>query len=608
MNERVIGFEPLPEDIEECGFSAWFVRQVERDPDAIAIEDGHGAITRAQMDAGASDLMALLSRTGRGGPIALLLPHGARAAIAVVAALRTDEICVPLDLTHPATRLRAVLQATEPSAIVTDEAHRALVEELAAGRSRVVTIEEAAGAARGEPGRHVPYDANRPAYMLFTSGSSGPPKGIVHAQRCLVHRARCHVNCLNIGRRDRLTWFAVAATGQGTHNLLAALTSGAVLIPYAPREEGLGAIPELLREERITIMNASATLFRTLAQMLRPGDVFPDIRVVRLGSERVRRGDVELARAHFPNARFVNLYSSTETSSVAIHCIDPHEPLPDDDEVPVGRPLPGYEIRVVDEDAREVPPGQDGEIVVQSQYLAIGYWKNPEQTSAVFRSGAPGEARSFFTRDRGRLRADGTLLHLGRLDSRVKIRGHRVELDEIERIIATHPAVRHAAVFVMRSADGEDQLVACVSGDAARSVPPTELRMFLNGLLPHQVLPTAITWLPDLPTTISGKADLEALRRLHRERAAAGEATVDESATELEREVMALWREALGITRVAMTDDFLTIGGDSLRAGRLLAHVFDRWSVDISFADFLEDPTIPGLARCIEERTPPREP
>ena len=291
---------------------------------------------------------------------------------------------------------------------------------------------------------------------------------------------------LEIASNDRVTLFATFGTGQGSTMTLLTLLSGATLCPFKVREEGVTGLASWLRAHRITVYGSSVTLFRSLAKNLDDAVDYPDLRLIRIGGERVTPHDIELARRHFPTAEFIHTYSATETGNIAMHRIPPNAQFATNATVPVGRPSDGVRVRIFSEDGRDVPVGEVGEIVVCSPWLSPGYWNDPDRTAQVFGplADAPGE-RVCRIGDLGRLRPDGALEHHGRKDFRVKIRGFRIELEEIESYIVRHPAVARVAVAATPQSNGVDLvLVAYIQSVDGASLSPEVLRLYLADRLP----------------------------------------------------------------------------------------------------------------------------
>jgi acyl-coenzyme A synthetase/AMP-(fatty) acid ligase len=353
-------------------------------------------------------------------------------------------------------------------------------------------------------------------------------------------------------------------------------------------------------EAGVTVYRSSTSVFRYFVETLTGDEGFPRLRLVTLGSEPAYARDAERFRARFPRSCLLsNALSSSECKTVTIALIDHDTPLAER-LLPVGTPLEGIEILVLDEAGAPVPAGEPGRVAVRSRYLSQGYWGQPEATRAAFRPDpAGGDAIVFVSGDLGRLRPDGSLVHLGRGDLQVKVRGHRVETDEVELALREHPGVGTAAVVAQPDARGETALVGYVVLTGA-PVAAIELQRFLRERVPEFMVPSRIVPLDAMPMTGAGKLDRQAL--LARDAVAApagGAAGGPAPRTSLERTVAAIWADVLGLATVGPEQEFMALGGNSLLATRVVSRVRDAVRVDVPVQALLEAPTVAAMAEAI---------
>jgi amino acid adenylation domain-containing protein len=597
-------FVPFAEGDVERSIAECFRRQAERHPHHLAVRSLTEAWTYAELDQLADRLAsALLQRRGPANePVGLLLGHSAAMVAAILGVLRAGKIYVPLDPRYPAPRLEQMLHACGAQLIVVDgPAGRAL-----GGRwADKVQLLDMAGltAAHSGPTPAAVVRPDQPAVILYTSGSTGRPKGVVQSHRAILHNTRTYTNCLRIGPADRLTLLSSCSFAASTCSLFGALLNGATLYPFDLKEQGIEPLAAWLAAERITIYHSVPTVFRQLAAALEPGLSFPALRVLNLGGEAASLQDIELYRKHFSRGCVLLLtYAATETNVICRYLLDEHTPLPEG-VVPAGYPCEGTEVLLVDESGRPVAPGQCGEVVVRSRYLADGYWGQPEETARKFAAAAndPG-VRSYHTGDWGSLLPDGCLVHRGRKDALVKVRGHRVDVAEVEAALAGVPGVREAAVIAGPDEHGQARLVAYLV-PAARPGTTAAVRAALAQVLPDFMLPSAWVCLEALPLGPSGKVDRSLLRSLPlppAERAAVG------PRNDLEARLARIWAEVLRTPSVAVTEDFFDMGGDSLRAAALLRRLERAFGRNLTFAALLEAPTVERQAEWLSEKQAPR--
>jgi hypothetical protein len=327
---------------------------------------------------------------------------------------------------------------------------------------------------------------------------------------------------------------------------------------------------------------------------------FPDVRVVRLASEPASAEDFRAFLRRFPSApRFVHTLSSSETGNIALLELARGAAVPEG-RLPIGRPAEDIEVLLLDEQGEPVAPGAVGEIVVRSRYLAAGYWRNPRLTAARF-CAVPGDdsgLRDYRSGDLARLRPDGLLEFAGRRDDRVKVRGYRVELSEVEEALLGLAGVAAAAVCVRARPGAEPQLAAFVvaDGDAPTAM---ELRNALRDRLPEHMVPSAFALLDALPLTPHGKVDRARLRTLALPAVDVG--TADAPRGEVERTLATIWAEALALPAVGRSADFFQLGGDSLIAAVVAARVHAAFGVELRLAAFVDHPTVAAQARAIEQ-------
>jgi amino acid adenylation domain-containing protein len=528
---------------------------------------------------------------GSGSVVAVLDGRTAGSIAGLLGCLRAGVICVPQDASHPIAHLATVLDNAGAVAVVVDSATRHLA--VAARNCLIIDIDRLSLASVSP----VDGQPDAPALICYTSGSTGRPKGIVHSNANLVHRALVQSERLAFGPADRHSMLTSIATGAGVSSVMRVLLSGGTLLACPPLTLGIDRVSHWLRDQRVTVFRATPTLFRSLTSLPSIAPLLSAPRIVLLGGERVTPADLAAARAWFgADCLFVNTYSATETSNATLFVADKGW-MPAADELPVGHAVDGIRVTVVDQNGEEVPPGVSGQIVVASRYVALGYWRDPEQTGVAFEDIGNGE-RAYRTGDQGVLDHEGNLWFRGRADGRVKVRGQRIELEAIERALSSHPAVRTACVTTLTAADGSMRLVAAVVPSAGEAPTAAALRAFLADRLPPATIPGEYVWRDALPLTMSGKVDRRALA--NDVEAAAESPPIPPSGTATELQIVAIWTEILGRPPASLDEDFLVAGGDSLAVAKVLARVAARWGIRMSFATFFDRATVSDLARAID--------
>ncbi|MFD4442167.1 amino acid adenylation domain-containing protein [Nocardia sp. NPDC058519] len=578
-----------------------FLARARRAPDTVAVVSGPVALTYAELDARAQRLAGKLIRAGIGPEdrVAILLGRSADLVVAILGVLQSGAAYVPIDPDYPADRIRFVLGDATPAAVITGD-NQAVPGDLGL-RCFAVDDEPESGGAPLD--RHEPIarpHPDHPAHVIYTSGSSGTPKGVVVSHHSVVALFAAARPLLDLGPDDVWTLFHSAAFDFSVWELWGPLLHGGRLI-VVPREvtRSPGDFLDLLAEHQVTVLNQTPSAFDELARADAERTGAPlALRLIVFGGEALEPTRLaEWYRRHADDApRLVNMYGITETTVHvthltlgAAHTVSAASA--------VGRGLPGLDVSVLDPALRPVPVGVDGEIYVGGTQLARGYLGRPGLTATRFVAdpfGAPGQRR-YRSGDLARRSADGQLDYIGRADDQVKIRGFRIEPGEITSALATHPDVAQCAVVARDDRPGSTYLVAYVVGS---SPDPVALRSHLRDRLPEYMIPTAFVEVDRLPLTANGKLDRRALPAPD-----FGDGTGSRPpVTDTERVLAALFAEVLGHdpSRIGADDSFFALGGHSLLATRLVSRVRTRLGREISARSIFDQPTVAGLAATIE--------
>ncbi|WP_198407166.1 condensation domain-containing protein [Nocardia terpenica] len=569
--------------------------------DAPALSNDERRASYAELDALADHTAHMLLGAGAAdGGVALLYDHTPESFVAVWAAVRAGVPYMPLDPRAPQARLTEILGEAKVGVVLCDPS---LVDtaRAIAGPARILPVAARTGEAHLSPGPipHVDVGAtaDRPAYVTYTSGSTGRPKGVAQSSQAALAHAICYAQRLRIGPGDIVAAPARYTFDAGILNSFGAAVAGAELHVIDPHLFTPAALRTEIDSAGVTVLHCTPTLFRYLLSDAAEPWLPQRIRVVGLGGEEVVRGDVIDFGRHFgPDCRLVSLYGPTECSVALQHLVTAADA--DGAGVPIGFPVDGVEIDLVDESGR--PTEVFGELVLRSPRVALGYWERPELTEAVFGVGPDG-VRYYRTGDLARRSTDGRLIFVGRKDRQVKIRGHRVEPGEAETALRSHPTVGEAAVVLDREA-AEPRLVAYVTQDGPLEPDYGELAAYLRTRLPDYMIPSAYQVLPALPRGLTGKLDQNRLPRI----APAAAAEFVPPRTDLERVVAQVWSEVLD-REVGLGQNFFDLGGHSLALARARGLLERRLGVQLAMTDLFAAPTVEDLGRLLAGRTTPQE-
>ncbi|RMF98834.1 MAG: amino acid adenylation domain-containing protein, partial [Gammaproteobacteria bacterium] len=561
-----------------------FDRAVAKHRSAIALIDGRRRWSYGELEARVTALAAALQDrgVGPGTRVGLALPRSAELVAAVLAVHRCAAVCLPLDPAQPPERLRHFLTLGEPE---------------------LVLVEPGAGAAWARPAIELSADCwpaaaacetvsvtgEAPAFLLFTSGTTGKPKAAAgsHAQAL----ARCAWMWRDFGfsERDRFAFRSSLNFIDAFWELYGALGVGAalVVVPDDRLRDGR-RLAALLAREQVTHLVLVPTLLQELLDAVPElGQRLPALRLLISSGEALPPKLCARLRTAAPAIGLLNVYGTSETWDLSCAALSEAAPV-----VPIGRPIPGRRAYLLDEFGALVPPGMPGELFIGGIDAGAGYAGDPELTRERFLPDPFAGGRMYRSGDLARWQPDGQLQYLGRRDRQLKLAGQRVELGDIEAQLAGLPGVRRAAA---RLESGDRlRLLAWIEPETGARPDPGELRHALLQRLPIAAVPERIVQLERLPLLPNGKLDRASLT-VPEDAPVAGRAL-----TRLERSLAQLWSELLGRPVDRPDADFFQLGGQSLLATRMLAALQERFAVQITARDFFTDPTLAGLAAAVD--------
>jgi amino acid adenylation domain-containing protein len=627
-------FTPTPEVAHFAGVHRLIAERAAQNPKAPALVCAGRSLSYSELEVRSAALARRLRAlgVGGGGPetvVGVYLERSPEALVAMLGILRAGGTYLPLDPLYPRERLTFMLEDSGAAVLVTREGLRA---ELPSASPLVVCLdgvgEGSSVSAAGAAGIDA-VDPSGLAYILYTSGSSGRPKGVGISHAALLHHAQAMVRAYRLVPRDRVLQFASLSFDVAAEEVYPSLLAGAavVLLPD-PRAAAPEALAGFIEREGVTVVNLPSPYWHEWVDALAAsGERLPDgLRLVVVGSDRVAPEKLavwsDLVEERGSLAEWANAYGLTEsTITSTLFRLPWRRGGVQLSPVPIGQPVGETSVYVLDAAGEPVSDGMAGELWLGGPGLARGYLGRPDLTADRFRPdpavtlrhGEPG-ARLLRTGDLARFRPDGHLELLGRADSQIKIRGFRLEPGEIETALCAHPAVDQAVVTVreLREADNDRLLAACLVASPGVPAPPVhELREWLLASLPEPMVPAAFIFMDRLPLTPSGKVDRLALARIDLAAMGAAARDAEEYAaprTPVEEVLAGLWASLLKVERVGARDDFFHLGGHSLLAGQLVARVRDLFGIDLPVRAVFAAPTLEGLARRIEEARHASEP
>ncbi|HUP19708.1 MAG TPA: amino acid adenylation domain-containing protein, partial [Gemmatimonadota bacterium] len=569
-----------------------FAEIVERDADAPAIVHGDVVLRYGDLDRRASGLARGLAEAGAGreSPIGLCMDRSVGMIVGMLAALRAGGAYVPLDPRYPQERLTFMLEDAGIVAVVVEPGGEG--RDFGSGVPVFSWETAGVGGISETPPEPDPDDL---AYILYTSGSTGSPKGVAVEHRAVVRLVR-DTDYVTIGPGDRIAHVSNPSFDATTFEIWGALLNGGTVVVFDDDVMLRPArLARALREDGIHELFLTTALFNAVADEL--PDAFRSVRSVLFGGELVDPARVRKVLEAGPPERLLHVYGPTECTTFATWQRVTEVPEPAVT-VPIGRPIANTTAWILDPQDNPVPPGVAGELVLGGDGLARGYHRRPDLTRERFVASPfrPGE-RIYRTGDSARWDDDGAIVFIGRMDRQVKLRGFRIEPGEVESVLGRHPAVRQCVVAVREGRHGDRRLVAWFVRREERPTGP-DLGAYLSDRLPRYMLPTAYVEVERIPLTRNGKVDVNALP--DPPPPAAGVAPHSET----ERLLAEVWREILDVEEVGRTDDFYDLGGHSLLAVRLFSEIERRTSCRLPMSVFEGELTIAALAERMEQESP----
>jgi amino acid adenylation domain-containing protein len=595
-------------------FSERFAERAERAPDAIAVSTGQVRLSYRELARRGRAIADRLALEGVGPEVVVILlaERGVDLLAGMIAVQRASGAFLPLDPALPAARLTQIIQHSRAPLVLAGQGCAAVLEKAVAGmpargRPQILSL---AGLTRATPPDPTP--PIRPAraslaYVIYTSGSTGAPKGAMIEQRGLLNHLLSKISDLGLSASDVIAQTAPQSFDISVWQFLTALMVGGRVHICADEEvRDPAQLAQLISREWVTVLQVVPSLLRAILDRMPNASIACTMSRLRwlisIGEALAPDLCLNWLR-HFPGVPLVNAYGPAECADTVATYRLAAPPSASLATVPIGRAIANTHLYVLDARLQPVPIGVTGELYVGGVGVGRGYLNDPDQTRRSFLHDPFSQrrgARLYRTGDLVRWRADGALEFVGRIDHQVKLRGYRIELEEIEHVLVEHPDVQTAVVLARDDLGAEARLVAHIVA-ARRSEPEVnDLRDFLKSRLPEYMIPTGFIFLKRMPLTAHGKIDRAALMAIrHGLKLAGNELVAPRDSTE---EVLAgIWANLLKVDDIGVFDNFFALGGHSLLAGRVLVRIADAFGLSLPLRTLFEAPTIAALARRVNE-------
>jgi len=566
-------------------------------PDSLAVNAGTESLSYAELDLRSNRLAEYLCSLGAGPDVlvGILLERSVDSVVSTLAVLKLGAAYLPLDPASPADRLAFMLRDAAVTAVIT---RSGLAEKLDDGPWQVIAVDTDREqiAARSGKAIDTEADSSHLAYVIYTSGSTGQPKGVEITRAGLENLISWHLRAFQVTAKDRASLLASVGFDAAVWELWPYLAAGAsVHIPNEAARNQVDLLRDWLIEEKITISFVATPLAELLIQCAWPASTA--LRTLLTGADTLHRRPP----AGLPFT-LVNNYGPTECTVVATSGVV--APAGAEAKQPsIGRAIDNTQIHILDEQMRAVPQGTNGELYIGGAQLARGYRNRPALTKERFVpnpfANGSGSAKLYRTGDRARALANGEIEFLGRLDDQIKIRGYRVELDEISSVLDSHPSVRASAVTLAAAPDGAQRLVAYLVLAPDSDPTANEFREHLQARVPDYMIPVVFVRLNALPLTSNGKVDRAALPAPNGDTLPEEEYVAPRSP--VEQRLAELIAPLLHVERVGANDNFFLLGGHSLLGTQLLTRISESFGVELSLLTIFDHPTLAGMSAEIEK-------
>lgn len=572
-----------------------FAAQAERTPDTIALIYENQHLTYRELNTRANQLAHALRRMGASPEtcVGVCVERSLDMAVAILGILKAGSAYVPLDPSYPSERIRFMCNDARVAMILTQQT---LCSRLAAYSARLLCLDSDWSTIAHEAHDIPPatVTATSLAYVMYTSGSTGQPKGVMIPHRGIVRLVN-NTNYTHFGPDERVLQLAPMTFDASTFELWGPLLHGGCCVLFPGAQPTPHELARILRSQRITTLWLTASLFNLLIDDA--PEILSELRQLLIGGEALSVPHVRRALAALPRTQIINGYGPTEnTTFTCCYVIPPSLPT-NILSIPIGRPIANTHVYILDQNLQPLPIGVTGELYIGGEGLAQGYLNQPELTAERFIAhpfnGEPG-ARLYKTGDMARYLPDGNIEFVGRRDHQVKLHGFRIELGEIETLLERHPSVQHAVVLLQEERPGDKRLVAYVSPISGRQITQSELHLFIRHHLPDYLVPAAVVVLTALPLTTSGKVDRSALPMPENTSGVTPSFVAPQGTLEIQ--LTKIWEHVLGRSPIGITDNFFDVGGNSLLVIRAISQIRKVVKIEVPVAVFFHNPTVKQLA------------
>lgn len=579
-------------------------KQVEEHRESIAVKTQDRLVTYGELNDSANNIAnIILEKSKRDDRVILLFEHGADMIIGILGVLKAGRIYVPLDPAYPEERLVDIFKDSEAEILITNNKNLKYAEKLVHILNRNVYLVNVDKADFISPANNpkIAIEPEQTAYILYTSGTTGKPKGVMQSHKNIMELVGNYAQELLINHTDRLGLTTSYCHTVAAIDIFSALLNGAGIYPYDLKAKGsIENMSNWIEENSISILHTVPSIYRYFIKSLDKTRRISDTRLIILGGEVVYSSDIEEYKVHFSDdCIFVNLFGASEILVAAFYLADKNTQV-NTPTVPIGYELDGVSIQLLRDDNKAAGIYECGELVYYSHYLSQGYWNPDKNTNHQFeRNPETGEVIAYKSGDLARLLPSGAIEHLGRKDTQVKIRGMRIELTEIESVVGGLNGIRECVAIVLEKPNRENTIVVFYVPENEEVIDNKQVKLMLKSKLPDYMIPSLLYPLESIPHTPNGKVDRKALSLINVDVKA--EAAYEPPTNQVEERMAEIWSEILGVGKIGVNENFFELGGHSLKATSLVSRIHRAFRVEVKLGEVFSYPTIRELAKLITD-------
>ncbi|MBQ4862176.1 amino acid adenylation domain-containing protein [Pseudoalteromonas sp. MMG013] len=570
-------------------------------PDSPALYFGHTHITRRELDIRSNQFAHWLIENGidKGDRVGIFQNRSINMIVSILGLAKAGAIYVPLEPDYPQERLVYTVSDAQLKLVVCDD-----INMLAGSGVQLISSEQLCVMINKQPQTAIDVSLSHHdlAYIIYTSGSTGRPKGVVNNHGALLNRLCWMQQQYDVFEGDRILFKTPIGFDVSVWELFLPLLTGApmVITPQGLHKEP-SKLAEIIAEHAVTLMHFVPSMLNVFLQLQPQG--LKTVKRVFCSGEALSVSLVNQFKDLCPNSLLENLYGPTE-AAIDVTMFDCNTLSENAEMVPIGTPIDNTQIYILDEQLKPVPVGVMGELYIAGVNLATGYWHKPDLTATLFLPDPFSSVgnRMYKTGDLARVNVSGQIEYLGRIDDQVKVNGVRIELGEIESLISEEPSVQSCVVVLVNDAHQGNTLVAYYTGE---SVSKSTLRSRVNKRLPAQARPSFFIQLAELPITDNGKLDRKTLKQIDYKSLLQHFEYKEEKIVltaprnELERWLLTQWQAFLGVEDICIHDEFLSVGGDSLAAMKVLSAINEEFAVSLTLKEFIEQATVANISKVL---------